>query len=133
MKHKLLGMIRANRAFVLFMVVGAANTLITWAVVYLLSQTPFFAAHSMFASGIGYAAGVLHGYYWSTRAVFKKKRTGRNFLQFLAVNVLVLGLNLALFALFADRWGLSALLSQICVTPFTMIGNYLLNRYWTFR
>lgn len=118
------------RQFLLYCVVGASNTLITLLVSFLLTQYAGFSGAA--ASVPAYTAGIVNGYVWSTRTVFRTKGTVVNFAKFVAVNALMIGLNFLLVWLFERKLGLGAFVSQVLATPFTFIGNYTLNRLWTF-
>jgi putative flippase GtrA len=92
---------------------------------------------------LAYAAGVVNGYIWSTRAVFKTKGTASNLTKFVVVNLLTMGVNQLLMWLLVDELGpnlafaashqgLYALLAQAVVVPVTFICNFSLNKFWTF-
>ena len=118
------------RQFLLYCVVGASNTLITMLALYLffnLLHWPHWLAYTL-----SYAAGVVNGYIWSSRAVFRQRATATNMTRFVVVNLVTLGINQLLMWLFVDKLGVYSLLAQAFVIPFTFIGNYSLNKIWTF-
>ncbi len=125
------------RQFILFCIVGASNTLITMGVLYLLNSV--LGVNYLISSAIGYLCGVINGYLWSTFLVFKKKRTADNAAKFVAVNLVVLGVNTVLMYLLVDILGLEnvfnfgALPAQAITICFTMILNFTLNKFWTFK
>ena len=131
MLEKIKSLIQKNRQFLLYCVVGASNTLITWAVSFLLVKAAGLSG--TVASFPAYAAGIVNGYIWSTRAVFKAKGTMRNFSKFIAVNVLMIALNYLLVLLFEGQLRIDGFVSQVLATPFTFVGNFVLNKYWTFQ
>ena len=126
-----------NKQFVLFCCVGASNTLITMAVLYLLNS--ILGVNYLLSSAIGYLCGVINGYLWSTFLVFKKKRTASNAIKFVAVNVVVLGVNMLLMYAFVGVFGLEnvfnlgVLPAQAITICFTMVLNFVLNKFWTFK
>lgn len=118
------------RQFLLYCVVGAANTLITLFLFYILDKINL---QYILASIIAYGAGIINGYIWSTRSVFKTKGTAQNFAKFIVVNLVAIALNSLLIYLFVDKVGIHPkILAQALVTPFTFIANYSLNKLWTF-
>jgi putative flippase GtrA len=118
------------RQFILFCLVGAGNTLITLGVYrgLLWLQVPYLVA-----SPVGYACGVVHGYLWSTAVVFRARRDAANLGKFIAVNLVVLGINTALMKLFVGVLGWPEFLSQIPTLCVTTPANFILNKIWTFR
>jgi putative flippase GtrA len=130
MWDKLKELLQKYRQFLLYCIVGVANTLLTMAVLYLLFNLllwPHWLAYAL-----SYAVGVANGYFWSTRTVFKTRGTAANLSKFIVVNLFTLGLNQLLMWLFVDNWHVYNLLAQAFVLPFTFIGNYSLNKLWTF-
>jgi putative flippase GtrA len=124
-------LMKKYRQFLLYCIVGASNTLITWVVSYIL--TSGLVGWSATAASIpAYALGIINGYIWSTRTVFKAKGTVSNLTKFVLVNVLMIGLNFLLVWLFENQFGIKGFVSQVLATPFTFIGNYVLNKFWTF-
>lgn len=125
------------RQFILFCIVGASNTLITLGVFYVLNGR--MGVNHLIASPIGYMCGVVNGYLWSTFLVFKKKRTANNALKFIVVNLFVMAVNQGLIYLFVnvmgmeDVFGLGALPAQALTICFTMVLNFTLNKFWTFK
>lgn len=137
MIQKIKNLIIKYKQFILFCVVGASNTIITMAVLYLLNSV--LGVNYLLSSAIGYMCGVINGYLWSTFLVFKKKRTTNNAAKFVIVNLIVLGVNTALMYLFVDIigmdnvLGLGALAAQALTICFTMVLNFVLNKFWTFK
>jgi putative flippase GtrA len=123
------------RQFIAFCVVGAGNTVITQLVYMGLYNLA--GMNTTLSSILGYGAGVLNGYLWSTLWVFRVKRDAGNFLKFVVVNLVVLGLNTLMVYLLTENPGFLPLRlhqwAQIMVTPVTLVANFLLNRIWTFR
>ena len=125
------------KQFILFCCVGAANTIITMLVLYLLNSV--LGVNYLLASAIGYMCGVVNGYLWSTFLVFKKKKTANNAFKFIIVNLIVLGVNTVLMYFFVDIVGLEnplnlgKLPAQALTICFTMVLNFTLNKLWTFK
>jgi putative flippase GtrA len=128
--EKLKALFVKHNQFLRFCLVGAANTAITLGLFYLLDK---LKVQYLIASVIAYGAGILNGYFWSTRSVFKAKGTISNFSKFIVVNLVSIGLNLLLMYVFVDVAGVSPkVLAQAFVVPFTFIVNFSLNKIWTF-
>lgn len=125
------------RQFILFCCVGVANSLITMLVLYLLETK--LGINYKIATAIGYICGVANGYLWSTYLVFKEKRTTQNAAKFAMVNAVVFCVNLGLMYLFVDICGLKNVLglgslpAQAITICFTMVLNFTLNKFWTFK
>jgi len=125
------------KQFILFCIVGASNTIITMLVLYVLNSV--LGVNYLLSSAIGYMCGVVNGYIWSTLLVFKKKKTADNAFKFIVVNLIVLGVNTALMYLFVDIVGidnafnLGKLPAQALTICFTMVLNFTLNKFWTFK
>lgn len=125
------------KQFILFCIVGASNTLITMFVLWLLNGK--FGMNYLLASSLGYACGVFNGYFWSAFLVFKHKKTTSNAIKFVLVNLVVLGVNNLLMFLWVDILGLGNILgfgvlpAQAITICFTMVLNFLLNKFWTFK
>lgn len=135
MVHKLKLLFEKYRQFILYCIVGAANTLITIGLSYLCNKVLGWesASYAWVTPIIAYGAGIINGFFWSTRAVFKTKGTIANLTKFIIVNVLMIGLNQVLVAwLFHGQLGIDAFVSQVLATPFTFVGNFTLNKLWTF-
>lgn len=137
MMKKIKELLIKYKQFIQFCFVGASNTIITMLVLYLLEKVLGF--NYLLASSIGYMCGVINGYLWSTLLVFKKKKTARNAIKFVLVNVVVLCVNLAIMYLLVDigrldnLLGLGAVPAQAITICFTMVLNFVLNKFWTFR
>ena len=119
-----------HRQFLLYCTVGAANTLITMAALWLFFDVWHWNHGVSYA--LAYAAGVINGYFWSTRTVFRTRGTVANLTKFILVNLATLAVNQGLMWLFVDKLGIYSLLAQALVVPFTFIANFSLNRLWTF-
>ena len=128
--EKLRALVSKHRQFLLYCVVGAVNTLITMAVLYGLFNK--MQLNHGLSYAVAYAAGVVNGYYWSTKAVFRTRGTAVSLAKFVLVNLVTFAVNQALMWLFVDKLHLYSLLAQVVVTPFTFVANFSLNKLWTF-
>ena len=130
MLTKLRTLLQKHRQFLLYCVVGASNTLITLGVFYLLNKRLGWSG--VLSSILAYGAGIVNGFIWSTRAVFRTKGTVANLTKFILVNALMIGLNALLVWLFHEKLAVDSFVAQMLATPFTFIGNFTLNKLWTF-
>ena len=130
MFEKIKELIIKYKQFILFCLVGASNTLITMGVYALLIK---IGVPYLIASPLGYICGVVNGYLWSSKVVFKKKRTVENATKFLIVNLIVLGVNTGLMWIWVDALSIHKILAQALTICFTMPLNFILNKLWTYR
>ncbi len=130
MKEKIINLFKKYKQFIIFSLVGASNTLITMGIYALLIrfQVPYYIA-----SPIGYSCGVINGYIWSSKIVFKRKKTLNNAVKFVIVNLVVLGVNSILMWLWVDIVSIQKIWSQALTICFTMPLNFILNKIWTYR
>ena len=118
------------KQFLLFCIVGASNTLITLGVYTLLLK---IGVPYLIATTIGYICGIINGYLWSSKVVFKKRKTIDNATKFIIVNIITIGVNLFLMWLWIDVLSIHKILAQVITICFTMPLNFILNKIWTYR
>jgi|HigsolmetaAR201D_1030396.scaffolds.fasta_scaffold00843_5 putative flippase GtrA len=123
---------RAAAQFVLFLLVGIVNTALHFCTFVLLFR--IFGVPLLVASASGYAVGLLNSYVLNRRFTFRVQGRARRseFLRFLAVNVLSLGVNLAVLALLTRGMGMSPELAQGVAIAFSLATNFTGNRCWVF-
>ena len=155
-------LVRKYEDFLKFSVVGAANTLVDFAVytvLYLLG-VPFRVAQVF-----SYAAGTLNSYIlnksWTFKAAAQGSAVGisdsgdasdrpvgaerkrassgrarRDWAQaarFLTVNLITLGVSIVLLGLIKERLGVNALIAKALVTVVTTLLNFVGSKLWGFR
>lgn len=129
MEEKVQELLKAGR----FAVVGAANTLVDFAVFTLLAQV--MGANVYLSQALGYGAGILNSYTFNRSWTFRAR--GRFFspalVRFLALNLTMLALSTGLMFLAIDLGGMPKFLAKIAVTGVTMVVNFLVSRLWVFR
>ena len=130
MKEKLINLFIKYKQFIIFCIVGASNTLITFIVLAVLVK---LNVHNLIATTIGYTCGILNGYLWSSKIVFKKKKTIDNAVKFIIVNLITIGVNLVLMWLWTEKLLINVLWAQAITICFTMPLNFILNKIWTYR
>ncbi len=130
MLTKIKKLIKNNSDFFRFIVVGASNTLITY-IVYNIVYS--FGASPTLSNIIGYVAGIVNGYYWSSKWVFKKDRSHRSAIKFLILGIFCLALSSVLVFLLTHELHVHARVAPIISIPITMIINFWVNKVWTFK
>lgn len=131
MIEKIKNLIIKYKQFLLFFIVGASNTLITMAVLCVLTKLKVYVP---IASTIGYICGIINGYIWSSKIVFKKKKTVDNAIKFAIVNLLAIGINFLMMLVWTSVLSINEMIAQaITIIFFTMPLNFILNKIWTYR
>lgn len=130
MKEKIVELFKKYKQFIQFCLVGASNTIITMAVYALLLKinVPYYIA-----SPVGYICGVINGYLWTSKVVFKKKKSIDNAMKFIVVNLITLGVNTGLMWVWVSQLEIQKHLAQVITILFTMPLNFILNKIWTYR
>ena len=160
MKEKLIRWIRVfdPKKFLKFGVVGVLNTLVDFAVFYvmdrwIIGEGPAFvllgtrvAAGLYISNAVAYAAANIHSFIWNKFWTFQKRdrvtrgeaarylatSAGYLLISSLGLAVFTRGLSTSLLAgIVPDRWvNPLAKLPTACVTIFY---NYLMNKFWVFK
>lgn len=130
MKQKIIDLFGKHKQFILFCMVGASNTLITMGVLAILTK---LNVQYYIASPIAYTCGIINGYLWSSKVVFKKCKTVNNAIKFVIVNMFVLATNSLLMFIWVDKLLIQTLWAQALSICFTMPLNFILNKIWTYR
>lgn len=119
------------KQLVKFGIVGVINNLITTLVYIILVKV---GIDPNIAYVIGYIAGAINSYFFNNYWVFTAKDNSKEVLsKFAIVNLITLGLSSWLLSIFMYKFNVPEVYAQLVVTPFTMIINYLLNKFWTFN
>ncbi|MCK5057005.1 MAG: GtrA family protein [Candidatus Aminicenantes bacterium] len=118
--------------FVKFNIVGIMNTAVDFAIFALLTV---LGLHHMIAQVISYSCGIVNSYLWNKFWTFKQKRefSSAEALKFLIVNIISLGVSLVFLYIFRDRAGLSVLVSKLIATLFSLVVNFIGNKFWVFK
>ena len=120
--------------FIQFNLVGLLNTLVDFLVFTLLTE--LLHVYYLPAKTVSYCCGLVNSYFCNSRWTFKEKnrRTKKQFLLFVAVNLVSLGVSLGImwvcrniFAIQSDFW------CNVVATPCSLIVNFLGNRMLVFR
>ncbi|MHC1749546.1 MAG: GtrA family protein [Cellulosilyticaceae bacterium] len=116
--------------FIRFCIVGATNTVISL-IVY--SLFIFMNIHYIWASCVGYIAGIANGYILSSKFVFKEKLDKEKGFKFILIYASSLLINLTIVTVLIEKLGLNEIVAQVLATGFNVIYNYLLNSIFTFK
>lgn len=116
-----------------FGVVGVANTLVDLVVYTVLAVG--LGVNVYLAQAIGCAAGMLNSYLFNRSWTFRSSERffSPQLVKFIATNLVVLGLSMALLRFFMSSFGLGKLAAKLVVTPFTMVLNFVISRLWVFK
>lgn len=119
--------------FIKFGLVGAMNTLVDFCVYQLLV---YWGLHYAAAQCVSYSCGLLNSYLFNSRWTFGhgRKYTKKEFIRFLAVNLVSLGISVLLLRLCYDVIGIeSNLIAKGIVTVLVMVVNFLGNKLFVFK
>jgi putative flippase GtrA len=119
--------------FTKFSLVGLLNTAIHYGVFFCLYR--FMGVHHLIASGIGFCFAVTNSYLINKYWTFKSRASDvrREFTKFLIVNLLSLSVNLASMAILVELLSIHPPIAQFVAIGFTLLVNFLGNKFWTFR
>ncbi len=113
--------------------VGVLNTAVDFLVYQLLT---FIGINYAVAQCISYSCGILNSYLFNSRWTFKEdaKREKSEFVAFVVVNVISLGLSVLLLKVCYDVLGIeSDLISKAIVTPIVMVINFIGTKLLVFK
>ncbi|MHB1315248.1 MAG: GtrA family protein [Christensenellales bacterium] len=119
--------------FIKFNIVGVLNTGLDIGIFTALEAVGFipYIAHV-----ISYSCGVLNSYIWNRKWSFKAqgKWSKREFIKFIAVNLVSLGVSTGVLALCIDVFHVgSDLVAKLIATPFSLIVNFIGNKLFVFK
>lgn len=121
------------RQFVIFAMVGVANTAVHYCVFLLLLHA--FSVPALIASGIGYCAGVANSYVLNKTFTFRQSgaANGVEFARFALINGVSLGINLGVMKLVLTTTTLRPEFAQIVAIGASLLANFAGSRWWVFR
>ncbi|MBA3550594.1 GtrA family protein [Patescibacteria group bacterium] len=129
----------ALHQFFKFGMIGVVNTVIDFIIYYLLTRyTEFFdpeTARRYLANVIGFMTGATFSFFankWWTFKHFYRPTVGE-ISKFYGTNVTGLILNTVLFGLAIKLFAVHDLVAKIFATIFTIIWNFVLQKFWVFR
>jgi putative flippase GtrA len=114
-----------------FATVGVANTLLSTAVFAVLFH---LGVHYLLSSAVAFALGALNSYTLNRRWTFRSRGPrGPELARFLCVQLVGLGVNLALLAGLVEMAGIQHVVAQLLAFPFASIIMFALSRQWAFK
>lgn len=125
--------IPAIKQFFRFCGVGSINTIVSLAVIFLLSEV--FNFHYIASNVCGYLVGLLLGFVLHKTLTFKNKskETRKQFAQFVMIFIIAYLIQLASLAILVDILGLFEFASQILAAGIYTIINFVGNKIFTFK
>ena len=111
--------------------IGAANTLITAVVIYLMQNV--LGCSMEWSNVAGYAAGLLNSFVWNSRWTFGSSMTWRSFRDFMLVFALCYGLQMLALQLMKHHTSIDRYVIQLIAMLVYNVLNFLLNKYWVFK
>ena len=109
---------------------GATNVIISYTAYFILLR---LGLYYLLATTIAYVVGILNGYIWSSKFVFKKNKSINNMMKFFIVYISALFINLGIMYICVDCYNMHKLIAPIFAIGVGTIYNYILNKKWTFR
>jgi putative flippase GtrA len=121
------------RQFIIFSVVGLINTGIHYCVFLFLYK--LINVNYLIASVVGYSCGLLNSFILNKKWTFKtiNVRKDIELIKFVIVNVVALAVNIIGLRFFVEVMGIKPEISQIGAIGFSLVTNFVGNKYWTFR
>lgn len=116
--------------FIKFCLVGVTNVVISYTAYFILLK---LGLYYLLAITIASVVGILNGYIWSSKFVFKKNRSISNMMKFFIVYISVLFINLGIMYICVDTYNVHKLIAPIFAIGVGTTYNYLLNKVWTFK
>lgn len=123
----------AFRQFVKFAMIGGLNTAVHYLIFLVLFR--FVGIYYIAASAIGYCAGITNSYFFNRRWTFRSEETrqGGEFGKFTLVNVASVAVNLWVLQYCVGQLMMRPEFGQIGAIGFSMVTNFIGNKFWTFR
>lgn len=116
---------RTIKEFVQYAVVGGTCTLIDFVLLYLLTTKG--GVHYLVSSSISFAIGVVVNWVLCTYWIFdyhKVQRQSMEFMYYVLISAVGLGLNALLMWLFTDGFGLWFMVSKLIAAGITLFYNF---------
>ena len=121
------------KQFILYAIVGVINTLVDLGV---YSLVLFLSGIPTLSQIVGYASGILCSFCLNRGVTFKEENGGSpllQFLRFLLVNGVTLGISVLGIRFLTEHWTMSGYLAKLPITVVTFVVNYLGYKILVFR
>ena len=108
-----------------FGIVGVIATIIDFVVLYFLTE--FIHIHYLVSSIISFTVSVIFNYILSIKWVFdvKHKQTKNDFILFVVLSVIGLGINSLIMYLFVEKLHIHYMFTKILATGIVMVYNFV--------
>ena len=117
--------------FIKFCIIGVTNSIIYYVIYYYILF--ILDVNYLIACTVGYFFGILNGYIWSSKFVFKKNKSINNMMKFFIVYISALFINLGIMYICVDTYNMHKLVAPIFAIGIGTIYNFTLNKIWTFK
>ncbi len=136
MKDKIINLVKKYKQFILFCIVGVANTVVSYVFyrLVLLIDISFIKASVILiaASAIGDIAGAINSYILNSRLVFHNKSKS-SMPKFIANFIIYLILSAALVWAFVNVVGIPESWAKLIAIPIMLIYNFFASKLWVFK
>lgn len=117
-----------------FLVVGAFNTGLGYAVFALLYLLAGRRVHYVVLVVVSHLISVCNSFYWHRRVTFRSSSSWvMEFLRFNLSYVGALAFSLAALPFVVNEWGWNPLVGAAVITVLNVLGTYTLHKYFSFR
>ncbi len=118
--------------FIKFSLIGVLNTIIHYTVFYYLYSIIGF--HHLMASATGFGLAVVHSFLLNKHWTFRHHQASRyQFSKFIVISLFSLVINLSGMIFFVELLVFNPLLAQLIMIAFTLVINFVGNKYWSFK
>jgi len=127
-------MVRWPIVFLMFVIVGVANTLINLAILYVLTE--FFRVYYMLSAIIAFLFAVTNSFLLNKTWTFEEKigyKTKFKYAQFIFVSITALIVNLILLYVLVEYFNVWYMVAQIIGIGSNLLVNFFGNKLWTFK
>lgn len=136
MKKQIIHLIKKYKEFILFCIVGIANTIVSYAFyrLVLLIDVSFIKSSFILiaASVIGDVAGAINSYILNSRIVFHNK-SAKSMPKFIINFIVYLILSAVLVWFFVNVTNIPEKWAKLIAIPIMLIYNYITNKLWVFK
>ena len=126
---------KETRRFIRFVTVGVINTLVDFA--FFTLCVGVFKIDYTIGQVVGYSAGVLNSFvfnkFWTFENNEVNSKTTQQFIQFVVVNLISLGLTVLALRVIVGDWNINKYIAKLMVTVFAQLINYFGYRLWVFK
>lgn len=131
MKKRLKQLVRHNRQFLLYSIIGVSG--ITIDIVVFLFLRSVFSLDPAVATIVSTSCGITNNFFLNRRYNFKRSdHTLGRFFSFYTVGFIGILASVISLVVFSDLFGINATIVKLVSIPIIVIGQYVLNKYISF-